>query len=480
MMKRAAMLSPAKPHLQLAGMSRFFRWTIMVWLLSQVFFLERLSPKWLFGVFGDRGPVRLLFFFILCMFVFQILKRRFRLLPLDKLDGAILLLLGLSLMSLWRQTGDSSYETGRWLTTLSNMFLFPFAIYFVVRRTRYERQTAKYLLVFVCILGGYLALEGNLEHFKVNSLVWPSYILDSGFGIHYGRTRGPFGSAQTMGKMLIVGFGAMMLLVSEREAQRKKLLYLFMILSAGAIYFTYTRAIWLGFAIVLSLAAILQTSMRRPARIMALLALVAALSGAAGKFSLIGGEETLFSRRQSTVDGRLAGWVTASRMIRSNPVFGVGFGRYNDEWDHYYSYKKVEDLHWSGKFDGNHNTHLGIAAEIGLTGYFFFAAIMALILKMCFDCYRRLDARIDHFELKLTAFAAGLLLMHLFTGLFNDIRFNPITNTTIFLFAGIIHSLYETVVLKRPAEELLPIADPAPRMPPRPSLAASGNLKSRH
>ena len=60
------------------------------------------------------------------------------------------------------------------------------------------------LLTALVVLGGYLGLTTLFEMAGPHALVWPRYIIDPSYGIHFGRGRGPFADAVANGFGLYV------------------------------------------------------------------------------------------------------------------------------------------------------------------------------------------------------------------------------------------------------------------------------------
>jgi len=50
-------------------------------------------------------------------------------------------------------------------------------------------------------------------------------------------------------------------------------------------------------------------------------------------------------------------------MMQDKPLVGIGFGRFNLEWEKYFHYDAKIDF--TG-FDGSHNTFLTMGAEVGV------------------------------------------------------------------------------------------------------------------
>jgi len=294
------------------------------------------------------------------------------------------------------------------------------------------------ILAISAALGAYLGFTSVFEHFGVTSLVFPKYILDPTVGIHFGRSRGPFLDTISNGGMLLVCFLALAFLSSSLTG-RKRLLTLFLtLLMVPAVYFTETRAVWVGIAGVTAVILILRTTMRRTAVMVGCAMLIGYLSGVAGKFSPY--ETTLFSRRQNTVDYRVANSEITWRMFEKNPFFGIGWGRFRAEWANYFD-RNTDSALTRDLADGNHTTFLGILAELGIAGFSLFGAVLGCSLMLCISSYRHLRHDRWGFERAFVVVGLGALISLFILGLTNDLRSAPIVNVTAFWFAGIISSI---------------------------------------
>jgi O-antigen ligase len=331
--------------------------------------------------------------------------------------------------------GGTSFYT---LTHLFNLSFLPAASYFVARRLQYTQAMLREILLFLAALGAYLGFTSLFEHFGVTSLVFPRYILDPTVGIHFGRSRGPFVDTISNGGMLVVCFLALAFLSSSLTGLKRLLTLFLTLLMVPAVYFTETRAVWLGIAGVTAVILILRTTMRRTAVMVGCAMLIGYLSGAAGKFSAYG--TTLFSRRQNTVDYRVANSEITWRMFEKNPFFGIGFGRFKAEWTNYFD-RDTDSALTRDLSDGNHTTFLGILAELGIAGFSSFVAILACALMLCISAYRHLRHDRWGFERAFVVVALGTLISLFILGLSNDLRSAPIVNVIAFWFAGIISSI---------------------------------------
>src|SRR6266850_894167 len=337
----------------------------------------------------------------------------------------------------WLVSGaDAGNDKFRWLTTLFSLSFLPTVSYFVARRLQYTRAMLKEILLFLAALGVYLSFTSVCEHYEATSLVFPKYILDPTVGIQFGRSRGPFLDTIGNGGMLLVSFLVFTCLSSSLTGFKRALTILLTLFVVPAIYFTETRMIWLGLAAVTAILLSLRTTMRRTAVIVGCATLIGFLSGIGGKFSPY--ENTLFARRQHTVDNRIDNYEITWAMFKKNPVFGIGYGRFRSEWSNYFD-EETALTTWN---DGNHSTIMGILAELGIIGVTTFIAILACSVMVCITAYRHL--REDRWEFERRFVVVGLCAVTSFflLGLTNDLRSVAIVNVSAFWFVGIVSSMH--------------------------------------
>jgi O-antigen ligase len=402
---------------------------VALFLFSQMFDYHALK---LFTVIPDR----ILFFLIALRFAWAALQGRLRSTSRSGLETCMLVFTILCTVSYCVTNPDAGLVHYKWLTTLFNLIVFPFGIYVFAKNTRYSlAKTISLLWAIVCI-GIYLAFTASFEHFGIKALVFPKYILDPHVGIQFGRARGPMVGSNPMGEWLVVVFLAICLVMPFARKFSKVLLHGLILLVTMGIYFTLTRGVWLSFAIAVLLTSILGGKFGTQSRVISIVVLVAFFAGAGSKFSY--GGETLFSRRQNTVDYRMSNNKTTFNMGMANFLTGVGYGNFKSNWGKYFGSKEQEltrDL-----TDGNHNTYLGLFADLGFPGLALYVALFGYILKECI-CIRKSLSPGFQFERNLALCTIGLVLITLWEAMSGDLRFNPTLNTVTFLFVGIIASM---------------------------------------
>lgn len=419
------------------------------WVFLQCFQYQALpSLEWEVGI--TMSPDRVLFCVILFAYARRVAHWRVRPRPTTVAAALLeqfMLLFALVGTASWLVVGaDVGGKNFYYLTLLFNLSFLPTAAYFLARRLQYTRGMLEEIRFFLAALGVYLGLTSVFEHFGVTSLVFPKYILDPNVGIHFGRSRGPFLDTIGNGGMLLVSFLVLAYLSSSLRGLKRVVTFLLTLIVVLAIYFTDTRAIWLGLAAIAGTLFSLRTTMRRTSAMVGCAILFGFLSGVAGKFSAY--EDTLFARRQNTVDYRLDNYQITWRMFEKNPLFGIGFGRFRQEWPNYFD--KV-DSRTRDLIDGNHTTLLGILAELGITGFAIFAAIIVCSAIVCITAYRQLNEDRWTFERGFVVIGLCALMSCFILGLTNDLRSAAIVNVSAFWLVGIASSIHSDYLAPKSA-----------------------------
>ncbi|MEP7368294.1 MAG: O-antigen ligase family protein [Dermatophilaceae bacterium] len=237
-----------------------------------------------------------------------------------------------------------------------------FAIAPVVYRSREHRRV---LLVSLTILGAYLGLIAALQGLRLESLIFPRYIINAQ-SEHYGRAFGPSLQVGSNGLQLFACMVCAAILSTQvggmvaRWASRSVVA-----LCAAGLFFTMTRSVWIGG--IAGIVAALWLDRRTRKLILAAAVVVPLCLGAVLVLDQ-SIRDMVLSRMgdsQSAYD-RLNADVTALRILPFHPVLGVG----------YYNFWNVEN-DWFWQLDTTpvattriavHNVFLGDAVEIGIPG----------------------------------------------------------------------------------------------------------------
>jgi O-antigen ligase len=329
----------------------------------------------------------------------------------------------------------NSQNPYRWLVTIVNMTLYPFVGYYVSKTIGFSDKAVRAVIHTLLLMSAYLGVTGILEHYKIFSLVWPDYIVNPNIGTQFGRARGPFVESSTMGRVLcFTTLSSIYFYLTNKKKKLSPLILIIILISMAALYFTYTRGAWVAFALGLIAMSLFNKEIRNMSILLCLMIVIIYFSGIAGKFSASGG--TLFSKRKQTIEYRYINYDIAFRMIKEKPYFGIGYGKFNSEWFNYIM--KTDRSYFEG-FDGNHNTFLGIFAELGLIGMVPYMLIIVLLSKKILNSIRSIiDGQTDLIQFCSLVF--GMSAGYMAAAQFVDYRFQSLQNSIVFVFVGLLIS----------------------------------------
>jgi putative inorganic carbon (hco3(-)) transporter len=229
--------------------------------------------------------------------------------------------------------------------------------------TARERST---LLKGLVGLGVYLSLTTLFEMAGPKSLVFPSYILNPNYGIHYGRGRGPFVEAVSNGFALYVCAIACLIAVRLWQGKGWRIFAgAVAALCAVGVLLTLERSVWIGAAAGTLVTMLVIPSLRR--RLVPILLVGVACGGLA--VALVPGLSEKIGERagdKETVWDRENMYAIAERMIEARPVFGFGWNRYLENNAPYLRESTSYPL--TATTLDIHNTLLAYGVELGVVG----------------------------------------------------------------------------------------------------------------
>jgi len=161
-------------------------------------------------------------------------------------------------------------------------------------------------------------------------------------------------------------------------------------------------------------------------------------SGIFSKFSYE--SSTLFTRRTSTVDDRLNIMAVTLRMFSDKPILGFGYGNYEKYNDKYFV--KMKDIELRGEGEGNHNTILGLLAEIGIVGTFPYIMIFYFFIQTAVRFINKSRKKSD-FKSNFGSMYLSILIGYIAGSQFYDVRFFNMMNSMVFCLSGVLFSLNE-------------------------------------
>jgi O-antigen ligase len=258
-------------------------------------------------------------------------------------------------------------------------------------------------------------------------------------GLHWGRSRGPFLQAAVNGTVLgmILPINLFLGMVAQLKPFWKRLNLFGSLLLPVAIYFTFTRACWLGAAISAGVMAIYFPKFRK--LFIVLCAAGALLFAIRWTVNSISGQGSERLRDEAPVYYRIYLNDVSWRMFLERPLLGFGQDSFQDVSYHYF--RKIKGIpYYALRGLAPHNTFLAILVELGIVGFIPLLAVFYFIFQSCRDYYRS-RPRADHLNRGLVIMFGAATSTLIVNMLLIDMRYFAFPNSFFFLLAGAITGL---------------------------------------
>ncbi|MGH7140414.1 MAG: O-antigen ligase family protein [Pirellulales bacterium] len=350
----------------------------------------------------------------------------------DVLLAALLLVLTASVAA-----GDWTYRGNLPASRLLFYYLMPAGMYWLTRQIALTDGQARLAFGVLALLGVYTAATAVAELFRLRELIFPRYIASSEHVEFFGRARGPFLNPASNGYFLSVGLCAAWMWWPRLASFGRALLAASVLLFVAGLYATLTRCVWMGalaMAVVVG-GLVLPRAWRAP---LVILPVVLAVGLAAVQWERLmelkrdegrSAQEAVDSARLRPI---LA--VVAWRMFLERPVFGCGFGHYNDTFT-----EALEDRSSDFPLDVarhyvQHNVLLGLLTETGLAGAGIFTALYCCWLA---DSWRLWRSRAPLWRRQIALLFLATSASYWCNAMFQDLAITPTVNMILFFLAGL-------------------------------------------
>lgn len=374
--------------------------TLLVWIW--VFSYGLLDwPEWReklqFAGFFNLSAPRLIFLAVLFVFGMYVIFHRTRLRFDRALHWAMLALLvicALSASAAGWQAQTIEKQSAPYFRFIGALLL-PFIVFLIVYNTTRSEKQIRWTLIVLGVYGWFALYTSFVQYAALSGVggarafLWPAYINNPEFGIHFDRARGAFGGGSTQAVFLIMLFFANLYVLPTVRGLYRPLLILQILLCPPAIFFTGIRSAYVGF-ILCGVVWCLWGSRRAGKTKLAAWALMLLVG-----VSMFWGNLTQTNRlaggvaQRGPVYARLTLLAQTWEMFRRRPVFGVGFGHFPDEQQ-----LVPRDPHsLAGLSTGvlsEHNLFLNMAAETGFVGLVATIVVFWLVFRQSRQLYHKL------------------------------------------------------------------------------------------
>ncbi|MEH3156900.1 MAG: O-antigen ligase family protein [Gordonia paraffinivorans] len=339
------------------------------------------------------------------------------------------------------------YDAGAYIPTVEPINLFrmilsstvmPFALYLVGRTIGDDPRRARAVLWMMAALGGYSTLVSILQ-FHAPGLVWPRYIVEDPNWV--GRANGVPNQPVVNGITILIGFGCAMYLASRTDGHRVTRVLAGAVAagSAYAVFLTHTRIIYLAFAVVLVVGAMIARGYRTGFVVIATLGAAAVLANWSTFTSSdrdaggVGSTSEVFDRLNTAA--------TTFWAFDEKPLFGWGLGRF-------ISVNTLHHHQWttSTPFDRGlgiapHFNELGILSDLGIVGLVLWLTILAGLAARLVTAFRSLarDPRSDADRTRTAVVVTGIvaLVVMVCAGTTVDLRLFDLPVVATLLLTGL-------------------------------------------
>jgi O-antigen ligase/polysaccharide polymerase Wzy-like membrane protein len=398
---------------------------LCLWFVSQLFFNEKttfLTFSWIANI----RPDRLIIVYLASYVLLWGRHRHLAHLKMVKEEIMMISFFGIILVSCLL---SGVRPLNPQLSSVFSFIGFPMFTFWLCRRIPFSVSNVRRLISVMIAIGGYLGLCGVCEHYGWRLFIFPDYIFDPSIGIHFGRSRGPFVQAHIFGGVLCVI--ALMTAWFMKHIRATVAAVMVLGLMVASIYLSDTRAAWLFFALSVLILGVVRNGVR-PYALTAVLAVAAIfVSGALSHFSLY--EVTLFKRRDEAAQSRVVLAGASVAMLKERPLLGSGYGTFVSLGD----LLEDEGQRKLVEAQGNHNTVLGLAVEVGLVGTLPYVLILAGFLWRA-DRFWRLSKKRSPPARDFAVAALAALIGYLCLMQFGDVRGATLFNCFIFSIYGFV------------------------------------------
>lgn len=321
--------------------------------------------------------------------------------------------------------------------TAMQLCVTPLAMYFIVKGAVKNKRQLYWLMLALYLMGMLWAASGFYEHFTGKS--WMTPITQAGWGIDIelrrhdvakGRAAGPTEHYYTYGEILALA----VLLAYHFSNHTKKLAikalsYASMGFMTVALYYGYSRAPFIAFAIAIFLMPLIASSGRKQYVALSLL-FVLAVAAVSPLVLLNQDLTTRFLYGRGAFEARAVMNQSGINLIKKNFWLGVGVGKIRESLDPYIS-SPAHQRSRAGMYLAPHNDYLCVLGEQGIIGFILLYGAIIGLTRVAFRVRSSVpDAGVCGKD--FIAVAIAFVLMHGITSMSDEFQSIPFSSYVLF------------------------------------------------
>ena len=251
------------------------------------------------------------------------------------------------------------------------------------------------------------------------------------------RANGPFGSAETLGIVLSCIFFLVLTKYVLSNKNRSMLFkgthFVALVLISVGVFSCLFRGIWLAFFIALTVQFLLRGNSGALKTVsIFFLAVLLIVFLAYGQNPVANTD--IYEKRISqttTMYSRIGAWVGGTKMFLDSPLWGVGFGNFQEEFEDKYMNIKINDV---PAVPRPHNTFISVLAETGILGTIPFLLLMG---NIAFMSIRYTKNQSDIMDREWALVCLSVLMVYFISSLtLNFTMNNDLRNKFFFIIVG--------------------------------------------
>jgi O-antigen ligase len=426
------------------------RWDVTLWAWLWVLSYGILDwPGWKIDITGffNLSVPRLIFLAGMVAFFFYFLTHTRRLRLDRKLQWMMLLLVlyvGISAQTSGWVAATEAVRSAPYYRFIGSILL-PFTMFFLLYSSGSDEKQIRRALILITLYGWYALYIGYLQYAAISGagwarqFIWPNYINDPTWGIHFDRARGAFSGASPQAVFLVLLFYVDLYLIRKMRGVYRGLLILQALLVPPAIFFCLLRSAYLSF-VICGIIWILWSGRRqyRWLRVACLLTVV--VVGVYAQWGRLSSSDRRAGgvAQVGPVRSRVILLAQTWEIVKERPMTGVGFGHFVDKQ----LSMSRDPSSLVGATSGvlvQHNLFLNMWAETGTIGLLLTISVFVLLFRQSRQLYRKLppNARGDVSRDFVVLFWV-IMANYLIDAMFRDPLWHVFNNAMFWSFSGLV------------------------------------------